>query len=143
MRVKKLWICLVCVSFLIIGFGCFSKKTDYKLDYEELKEQVVAVEIIYVHETNENISYNVGVVKEENMDSFLKELCQLTYAKFVPPKSSSGKSVKLVHKDGSYVVISVYGGAEYNSKGEWEKFGLCATNEEMFLSLIDKYIVEE
>ena len=142
--IKKIWIWLVCFSCLIISFGCFSSEKDYRFDYEELKEKVIAVEILYLH-TGEIIegAECLAVLETEEIEPFLQEFCKFAFAEYVPPKRAEDIAVKLVYKDGAYDVISPYGGTKYNAKGEKTGHAPCPKAQQAFLDLINQYIPEE
>jgi hypothetical protein len=143
--IKKIWIWLVCFSFLIISFGCLNT-IDRPMSYEKLKGNVVAIEIGYVHEENGWEYFETLVeLQPEEIDPFLEKFCKLSFAEYYPPRDAGGETVKLIYKSNAYNLISVYGGSLYNAQGKWGNYGVGVQliSEQAFLDLINRYIVEE
>ena len=143
-KIKKLWIGITYFIVIMLSSACL-KTTIYTLEYEELKEQVVKIEIGYVHDDTGRFFNTLAVLQSNEIEPFLEEFCKLSFAKYSPPRNESGESVKLIYKSNAYEVISVYGGSVYDANGKYKKYGLGIANisKQAFLDLINQYIVEE
>ena len=70
--IKKIWIWLTCFIVIMFSSGCL-KTTIYTLEYEELKEQVVRIEIGYVHDDTGRFFGTLAELKPNEIEPFLEK----------------------------------------------------------------------
>mgnify|MGYP003307838292 CR=1 FL=1 len=133
----------ISVLLIVLCFsGCFGKMSLYTYDYENLKKEVVGVEILDIGMTGQH-NNRLYVLKNSELEPFFMEFSQITFQKYVPPKSPSDHTFKLIYKDGSCALISAGGGGKLNMQGEFMEYAPCAYMEDSrreFYKLLSQYI---
>ena len=138
-RISRIFIVVLFSMSLFVS--CISGKKRYVYDLEDLGKRVVSVELLHLHDGEAMSDYDqLYILQEDEIFEFLQEYCELSFAKFVPPKRPSGYAVMLIYKDGCYDVVSANGGTQFDARGE--KIGHAPTIEtrEAYLQLLSKYI---
>ena len=140
-KIKRIMFILIMSIFCIASLGSCGYKKSFFFEYDELKDRVVAVELLHLNDGERMHDYDrLYILQEDEIFEFLQEYCELSFAKFVPPKSPSGYAVMLIYIDGCYDVVSANGGAKFDARGK--KLGYAPTIEtrEAYLQLLSKYI---
>lgn len=140
---KKVLSCICLVSLLFLLTACDPGIFQY--DYDELKETVVRVEYIYYENPNAKrldeflvdkkdklLPFNFdkmeirGVLPNEKLDDFLKDLCQYEIMMhWIHSDSPKNECIRLIYSNGDFEIITnrenEYVGSFY-STGEVKRF---------------------
>ena len=134
------------IGFLIIIMVFFtscdvSKSYPCVLDYQDLSEKTIGVEILYVDDDcDEEILY---IFEENEISGFLEEFCVLSFHKVGPAFGTPyGYTIKLLYDDGSFNLISAVGGSKHNEVGKYVEKGPCPMRDswDSYYNLLLKHI---
>lgn len=130
------------ITIMVFFTGCdVAKSYPCVLDYHDLSEKTIGVEILYVDDDRDKeILY---IFEENEISVFLEEFCALSFHKVGPAhEEPSGYTIKLLYNDGSFNLISAVGGAKYNEMGKHVENGPFPMSEsrEAYYNLLLKYI---
>ncbi|MCL2678350.1 MAG: hypothetical protein FWE85_04785 [Clostridiales bacterium] len=150
---KKKYMVTACLSILmlistLLFTACIPS---FRYDYEELKNEVVKIEII---DLGENI-YGGGndfeskisqllitIEDEEVINDVVLDISKLVYKQllFGDPMWHRGICIKLYYKGGGYEILSLYMIARFDPAGKpvYSQFRSCS--EKAFNALIEKYL---
>lgn len=120
---KKVSIIVLVIVLLLTFAACKPSNEPFHYDYDELKESVTRVELIYYN--NQALFYHrhrdqllpfdfskVEVLKtlpESKLDDFLHDLSEYTFIKSLGHLDSpQGYSVRLLYSNGDFEIISQY-----------------------------------
>ena len=141
MNIKRSLIGFFMLTVIAFFSGCIGKSTDCTLDCRTLNETVKGIEILYIYEEHKKREV-LYILEEDEIPTFLEEFCGLTFQLQIPPQESIRYTVKLLYHDGSFDLISAWGGIRYNKEGEFETHvPFCKSDDrESYYNLLLKYI---
>ena len=144
---KKLYNLVIMIIFLMVTVVYTSccepvNSYPYSFDYNTLKSTVVYVELSYWENNHEEaILYRLN---EAELDIFLKDFSSITYHLYFTPEYPWKYTVKLQYNDGSFELVSIYGGIKYDANGDviQDAGGVPKTDEDrkQFARLLMRYI---
>lgn len=132
-----LWAILACF------FGCDPNNVyPVTVDFDELKERLWDVEIVFVDADNVERLY---VLQESEIPAFLEDYFALSFCERGPAGSLSGFGIKFVYTDGSFSVMTSDMGYEYKANGEYKGHGITfdPSCEKEAYQIMGKYLTWE
>ena len=122
----------------------------YDFDTDDLKSNVVKVEIIYLSEYQGSLypDYEkehelLVTLNDELKNLFIDDFSKLEFKKYYgsPNNSPKGNCLKFYYNDGSYAYITYYTFIRFSEDGSsYVSTQNLHTSDEMFMDLVDKYI---
>ena len=140
MSIKRNLIAALILIIMALCAGCFGSVEEYTFDYQTLNETVKGIEILYIYEEDKEREV-LYVLEEDEIPTFLEEFCGLSFQLQIPPQESIRYTVKLLYHDGSFDLISAWGGLRCNKDGKLGYGPFCKSDDrESYYNLLLKYI---
>ena len=142
MRKRIVMMTCLYLFVLLILYGCIFEPEGYKFDYNDLKDNVISIELIYydnfdaqiIERKNVEKSFDftkMNIIKEldeKHLDEFILDMSNIDITMFDHMSETPiGESIKMNYRNGDSVVMSEI------SKGEktWRFVGRFAKNGEL------------
>ena len=116
---KRVFVLLILMAVLVTSCAC--DPPSYRFNYEELKEEVVGVELIeyensdpkIVKKSSEVLPFDFNKMKSiktldsEQMDEFIKSFTDIHFMRFDDYSNAAvGISIKINYKNGEFLIVS-------------------------------------
>ncbi len=134
MKSKKRLIAILFLNLSMLFCACFYNS----IDYENHKESIIEVALVYVNENTEEVE-NLKILSEIERDSFLTELSKLkrNSSDFAKLK---GHCIKITYIDDSYSIIGVKVATRFSSYHEYMNLENGIASKDDLILLLSKYI---
>jgi len=124
--VLRFWLKLIAIVFIfiavIVAFMIFLPNESYYYNYEEMKNNVIKIEIVDMFQNTSNVHNNIILLKaldDDEADRFLSELSETEFIiRSGTPHEMGGTSIMIYYNNGDIKIISRLLSSLYNADGK-------------------------